>query len=214
MLTDLLGDPIQAPVPAIPAVQARPRRKDPEALRRKALRDELANPTLLLFEEVLEFLRRPILSMSDIPKEYRTADDYVVAAEGEVEEVNDPSIAYQPWGSEWVGDKNGFGWSAEGIHALQIQLFWESMKEMARSNNEHDKWSVLKWVFRPAYYKEYVWDKKLGHSRSFMTHERDLVFSFHNCAMAARLDKDLIRAGFERNLPPELIQQVLRVTEA
>lgn len=207
MLTDLFGQPLVVQAPLIH--QPRPRRKDPEALRLKALRNELKNPTLLLFDEVLEFLRKPILSITDIPQEYRSDRASVEPAKGEIDEVIGPDIAYQPWGDVWIEDKNGLSWSADGIHHLQKLLFWESMEEMALINNELEKWSVLKWVFRPAIRKYYVWSKKLGRSRGFQEHERDDTFSFHNCSMAVCMKEDVIRDGFSRNLPVELIQQVV-----
>lgn len=217
MHTDLFGHPIEVMLPVIEVDKPRPRRKNPEAARRKALREELKNPTFLLFEEVLEYLRRPILPIDIIPEEFRSDLAGVVAADEEETETVDYSkliLPYEAWGEVWFVDKNGLSWSRNGCSYLQNRIFWRSMEEMTLKNNDEDKWSVLKWVFSPAIVRHYVWIKKIGASRYFDVHERDYTFSFHNCAMAARIEKDAIREGFSRNLPADLIKAVLRVVNA
>jgi hypothetical protein len=85
------------------------------------------------------------------------------------------------------------------------------MEELALNNNEQEKWSVLRWIFRPAIWKHYVYDKRIGRSHCFEVHERDETFSFHNCCIAARVDEDTVREGVRRNIPVEVVKAVEKV---
>lgn len=214
-MTDLFGHPYVLPDPQQPKRQARPSRKDPEVLRLKALQRELQNPTLQLFSELLEYLTRPIFTADFLPSEFRNSDrQHVVTTEetgDEAPELVTDAIPYEAWGPAWVVDGNQLVWSAEGIQTLQNMLFWESMEEMTLHNNEHDKWSVLKWVFMPAIRKYYVFDRRIGASRCLKEHEREQTFSYANCAMAACMDADEVREGFRRNVPAEIIKAVEKV---
>lgn len=220
MLTDLFG--YETTPPAVPHGKhtgaARPHRKDPEALRRKALKQAEQNPTLWLFDEVLEFLCQPLLDHAMIPQQYRSDRANVVPAQEEevieTTRVHDHVIPFEPWGPAWLMSEHQGGvqlpWSYESVQHLQHLVFWESMEEMALSYNEQEKWDILKWVFRPAIRKYYIWDARIGKSHCYAEHESDQTFSFHNCCMAARMDEDHIRDGFRRNLPAEVINAVLR----
>jgi hypothetical protein len=82
---------------------------------------------------------------------------------------------------------------------------------LALSNNEHEKWSVLKWMYRPAIWRYYVWDRRIQRSHALLVHETDEPFTFHNCCIAARMDEDVIREGVRRHCPADLIEAVARV---
>ncbi|MFA7267521.1 MAG: hypothetical protein WC054_14525 [Candidatus Nanopelagicales bacterium] len=218
LLTDLFGQPIQPP----PWMQPEPSAQQPkkrkaqslEAKRRKMLRRELANATPMLFPEIMEWLARPVFSPDCLPKEFRFSDRRNVRLLEETGEEIDPDecvVPYASWGTPWIEDAHGMKWSREGLVALQNFLFWESMEEMTLINNSHDKWSVVKWVFMPAIRKYYVFDKRIGRSHCLEEHERDQTFSFHNCCIAARVTEDLVRNGFRRNLPAELMTAVTKV---
>lgn len=190
----------------------------PEAIRRaqatKRLNAARYSSNLDLFTDLLEFLKAPLLSAHSIPVEYRSDRNTVdlhAEVESGAEEGADVDIPYEPWGSAVVEDQHGLSWSREGLIAFQCNIFWESMEEMTLSNNEGEKWSVIKWVFQPALVKQYIWDKRVGRSHCLTTHERNHPFSFHNCAMAARMDADIIREGFRRNLPAAILQAVAKV---
>jgi hypothetical protein len=192
-----------------------------KAARTKKLKDIEASPQLSICDEVIEHLRRPILSFADIPSEYLRMKGCFRSDKSEVpllEETGDEidpdvvlTLPYEAWGPEWVQDGNGLKWSKEGVTFLQNQVFWESLEELRLHNNEPEKWSVLKWIFQPAVVKQYIYDVRIGRSHCLATHERDHPFSFHNCAMAARMEPDAVRAGVRRNVAVELYQAVIRV---
>lgn len=191
-------------------------RKREEAKLNRQLKKIATDPTLVLFDELAEYLRKPLIAGSMWSDELGRSDRFEVPLvvetedqEREVEAATD--IPYEPWGMPWVTDTNGLAWSAEAVQHLQIQLLWESLEEMALTNNELEKWSVLKWVFMPAIRKYYVWSNKLGKSHVIELHERDHPFSFHNCCMAARADEDLIRDTFRLHLDPEALKAVMKV---
>lgn len=218
-LTDLFGQSIPQPPWMQPNHGDQPQKprkaQSIEAKRRKMLRRELANPTPMLFPEIMEYLASPVFSEKFLPNEFRLSDRRIVNLLEETGDEVDPDVAlvvpYHPWGTEWIEDSNGLKWSREGVQALQNFLFWESMEEMTLINNEHEKWSILKWVFLPAIRKYYVFDKRIGKSRCLEEHERDQTLSFHNCCMSACMDEEMVRAGFRRNLPAELIKAVEKV---
>ncbi len=236
MLTDLCGDPVLAP----PCVQ-RPARKPVtlekfNAKRLKKQQKELqklqqhieGSRNLMLFDEVLEFLRAPIIQVV-VPFEFRSdcGDVPVIdeAQDGEGGGEVDVMIPYTSWGRPWVEynypsryDKGVcgqlIGWSKDGLLHTQTRLFWRSLEELGLSNNELEKWSVLKWIFRPAIRKEYVFDARIGRSHCLQWHEREETFSFHNCCIAARVEEDLIREGVRRNVSAQIIEAVERVVLA
>lgn len=185
--------------------------------RRSQFKKIAKDPTLVLFDELAEYLRQPLIARAAWSDEMGRSDRFDVPLVTETEDQEAESgdtatdIPYESWGKPWVVDDNGLSWSAEAVQHLQIQLLWESLEEMALTNNELEKWNVLKWIFMPAIRKYYVWSKALGKSRVFELHERDHPFSFHNCCMAARADEDLIRDTFRRYLDPEALNAVLKV---
>lgn len=229
-LTDLFGAPIAVPAIAVINPPFPKRRSDPakllEASRKRAAKKAAANPTAWLFEEVLEWLRGSVLQIDMLPREYRSDRrsvelDYIAEEKEEGkqevasgEEGASDRMPYEAWGPAWVTDANGLHWSTTGVEHLQNHMFWESMEEMALKNNELEKWSVLKWMFRPAIRKEYIWDERIGRSHEFQWHESSETFSFHNCCIAARMDEHEIRQGFRRNIPSEIIKEVEKVVLA
>jgi hypothetical protein len=120
-------------------------------------------------------------------------------------------IPYEPegWGRVWFDSENGFPWTSEGIRVLQNKLYWSSVIAVGKSD-EAEKWSALKWIFAPAIRKSFMWDKKRGKSICLETHENDYTFSFHLCAMAARMDEDLTRELIRKNIPDDLYQKVIQ----
>lgn len=190
--------------------------------REKKLHDRLANSiNLVLFVELLDQLKAPLFkAKAAIPEEYRSDIAGVrltEEAESEIAEVTDEShddaiaIPYEAWGTPEVIDDKGLAWSHEGLIFLQVRLFWRSMEELALSNNEGEKWSVVRWIFRPAYWHYYSYDKRIGRSHRLSVHERDDPFSFHNCCMASRMDADAVREGVRRNISKDIIEAVEKV---
>ncbi|WP_126448181.1 hypothetical protein [Sulfuricystis multivorans] len=206
---DLFGHPVATPVVSHPA---RRRVISEETKRAKLVRHlELSN-NLVLFDELLDYLKAPLLKNCQMPKEYQSDVGMVeIVEEDDEEAVESITIPYEAWGDVWVIDKHGLAWSKEGLLYTQVRLFWRSMEELALSNNEQEKWSVLRWIFRPAIWKYYVYDKRIGRSQCLAIHERDEPFSYHNCCIAARMDEDAVREGVRRNVPAEIIKAVERV---
>lgn len=215
-LTDLFGHPL----PLGPSGQRMPRaaecmRGSRERRARRALQAHLRQPNLVLFDEALEFLAAPLVAWR-VPAPYRSDCLSVPAhpessAEEQAPSGADSPIAYDPWGPVWITDRLGHGWSKASIDFLQVRLFWRSLEELALSNNEHEKWSVLKWMYRPAIWRYYVWDRRIQRSHALVVHETDEPFTFHNCCIAARMDEDVIREGVRRHCPADLIEAVARV---
>ncbi len=164
-------------------------------------------------------LKTPILSALSFPKggssagRKRTAlekaecDSSAGATQEEGLEIYGlPDIPYEPWGPAWVTDSAGYGWSMAAVHYFQIQLFWDSLEELTLSNNEREKWDVLKWIFKPAIRRFYVFGKP-----PVVWHENDEAFSFHNVCMTVRVDEDVIRDGIRRAANPEIMKAIDRV---
>ncbi len=211
--TDLFGHPVAAPQSAA-SPPVRRRVVSQEAKREKLLRHIEQSNNLVLFDELLDVLKAPLLHKTHLPTEFVSDVGRVAPAEDdECEEARAESvqIPYEAWGDAWVTDEKGLHWSTEGLLFTQVRLFWRSMEELALSNNEQEKWSVLRWIFRPAIWKHYVYDKRIGQSHCFEVHERDEPFTFHNCCIAARMDADAVREGVRRNIPAEVIKAVERV---
>lgn len=168
-----------------------------------------SSPISLLFEEVFELLKAPIINSFRVPHSFASDVRGVDVIDFDEEETETPiEIPYLSWGSPWIVDTNGFKWSCESMMFLQIRLFWRSVEELTLNNNEQEKWSVLRWIFRPAIWKHYVFDKKLGKSLCFPVHENDDPFSYHNCCISARVDEDRVREGVRRNIPVEIYKAV------
>ncbi len=225
MLTDLLGDPyvpptapVPEPPPAVSTLGHLYQKRQSKLFRglKKMQKKLKEGSTLLLFEEVLEFLRLPLMSAVPLPNEFRSDCGEVDVIEVEDDEVVDglPEIPCDMWGSSMVIDNKRHHWSKEGLLFVQTRLFWRSLEELALRNNEHEKWSVLKWIFRPAIRRDYFYDQRLGKSHCLQWHERDETFSFHNCCIAARMEEDAIREGVRRNIPEDIIEAVERVVLA
>ena len=211
---DLFGHPVAAPQNVTP-----PRRRvvSQAAKRAKLARHLEQSNNLVLFDELLDFLKAPLLK-NTVELDATFASDVGTVAVIEADEDGcsqdaDEAIAipYEAWGTAWVKDANGLAWSKEGLLFTQVRLFWRSMEELALNNNEQEKWSVLRWIFRPAIWKHYVYDKRIGKSHCMEVHERDEPFSFHNCCIAARVDGDVVREGVRRNIPVEVIKAVEKV---
>ena len=209
---DLFGHPV-----AIPLVTPKPvriRKVSQEAKRAKLIRHLEESTNLMLFDELLDFLKAPLLKNCQLPHEYQSDIGKVAVLEDDDDEVGNAmaiAIPYESWGEAWVTDKTGLNWSTEGLLFTQVRLFWRSMEELALSHNEQEKWSVLRWIFRPAIWKHYVYDKRVGKSHCLEVHERDEPFSFHNCCIAARMDEDSVREGVRRNVPVEIVKAVEKV---
>lgn len=215
MLTDfdLFGHPIATPQ-SYRSTPVRRRVVSQEAKRAKLIRHLESSNNLVLFDELLDFLKAPLLKHFDLPAEYASDVGQVAVVEvddDEDERTNTVGIPYDAWGDVWVLDSNGQKWSKEGLLFTQVRLFWRSMEELSLSNNEQEKWSVLRWIFRPAIWKHYVYDKRIGKSHCLEVHENDESFGFHNCCLAARMDEDAVREGVRRNVPAEVIEAVERV---
>jgi len=237
MLTDLLGDPVEVvkcvqhitPKPlSIEKFNALKLKKQQKQFLKLQQHIESSN-NLVLFDEVLAFLRAPLMQVI-VPTEFRSDCGEVpvvdeVQQDGEEGMKIDVMIPYVSWGQPWVvhnypsRSDEGLcsqllGWSKDALLHLQTRLFWRSLEEFGLSNNELEKWSALKWMFRPAIRKEYVFDARIGRSHCLQWHERDETFSFHNCCIAARMDEDVIREGVRRNIPVQIIEAVERVVLA
>ena len=190
MAFDLFGMPFH-----MPAARAETKHRKRDLIktllgkRERFLRRYTESPNLKLFDDLWEFLKSPIIQ--NIPEEYRSDIGTVGLEEGdeEVREDEDAAsvqIPYQPWGNAWV-DVDGMKWSAEAILFTQIRLFWRSFEELALNNNQEEKWSVLKWIFRPAIRKYWWWNKRKNRSEQFAVHEREEPFTFHNSVYETRL---------------------------
>lgn len=209
---DLLGHPIALPQTATEhPYKSRP--ISPETKRAKIARSFEQSKNLVLFDELLDYLKAPLLVGCQLPTEYQSDAGKVAVAEDDDEEISVTSeeIPFEAWGEGWITDRHGLLWSKEGLLFTQVRLFWRSMEELALSNNEQEKWSVLRWLFRPAIWKHYVYDKRIGRSHCLEVHERDDPFSFHNCCIAARMEGDAVREGVRRNIAAEIIKAVEKV---
>lgn len=165
-----------------------------------------------LFEQALEALKGQMLLSFDMPDFVSDCRGVTPAAEEEGEAIEaTPEIPYVSWGKPWFADRSGMVWSGEALVYLAQRLLWRSLEELALTDNEHDKWSCLKWIFKPALRKEYVYDKKLGRSQVFTVHENDEPFSFHNCCLLTGMDEDEIRQGVRRVLPAVVVEAVEQV---
>lgn len=211
---DLFGHPL-APPSHPHAHSGRRRVPSQESKRAKLVRHLEQSSNLVLFDELLEYLKGPILDVVQLPAEFESDVPATVVVDDDIEEaVDDPAslaIPYEPWGTPWVIDRHDLRWSVAGLLFTQVRLFWRSLEELALSNNEQEKWSVLRWLHRPAIWKYYVYDKRIGRSHCLEVHERDEPFSFHNCCIAARMDEDKVREGVRRNIPAVVIKAVEKV---
>lgn len=215
---DLFGHPVASPQ-SVTSTPVRRRVVSQAAKRAKLARHLEKSNNLVLFDELLDYLKAPLLKHNvDLDATYAsdvgTVEVIEVDEDGEsrTQEADDAVvIPYEAWGNDWVTDSNGLTWSKEGLLFTQVRLFWRSMEELALNNNEQEKWSVLRWIFRPAIWKHYVFDKSIGKSHCLEVHERDETFSFHNCCIAARVDGDVVREGVRRNIPVEVFKAVERV---
>ena len=212
---DLFGHPVASSQAIDPPVR---RRAVSQAAKRAKLARHLEQSNnLVLFDELLDFLKAPLLKNTvELDATFASDVGTVAVIKNDVYgclQVADEAIAipYEAWGTAWVKDANGLAWSKEGLLFTQVRLFWRSMEELALNNNEQEKWSVLRWIFRPAIWKHYVYDKRIGKSHCMEVHERDEPFSFHNCCIAARVDGDVVREGVRRNIPVEVIKAVEKV---
>jgi hypothetical protein len=207
-VTDLLGFPL---TPEVAAPAKRRRAVTLEARRVRFCRRLEQSCNLLLFEDLLVALSCPLLEVG-LPEEFASDIGEVAVPEDEDTEGDTAKIAipYAAWGKPWVTDSKQLSWSEEGIRFLQVRLFWRSMEELGLNNNAREKLSVLKWIFRPAFDRSFIFDTAKGKSHRLLTHERDDTFSFHNCCMAARMDEDILREGVRRNIPKDILQSVER----
>ncbi len=208
---DLFGHPVASPRSVVSPPDRR-RLFSQEAKRAKLVRHLEQSNNLVLFDEMLDYLKVPLLRNTQLPTEYASDVGKVAVVEDDEEaSAETVQIPYEAWGDVWVTDAKGHHWSKEGLLFTQVRLFWRSMEELALSNNAQEKWSVLRWIFRPAIWKHYVYDKRIGKSHCFEVHERDEPFTFHNCCIAAIMDAEVVREGVRRNVPAEVIKAVERV---
>lgn len=211
-LTNIHFDLFGAPVLTLPPRQRRVATIRQAKVRPRPVVEESIN--LDLFQELFESLKKPLLPENvELPADF--ASDIVgvslIDDEDAESSLDLASIPYEAWGKPWVTDENGHKWSREGLLFLQVRLFWRSIEELTLINNEQEKWSCLRWIFRPAYWKHYMYDERIGRSRCLAVHERDEPFSFHNCCIAARVDAETVREGVSRNVPADVIKAVERV---
>lgn len=212
MVTDLFGHPL--PVVILDHKPSKPRIASPDAKRRKLLRQLSESKNGLLFEDILDLLKAPLISQLPVAHPYASDIGGIPVAQDEDEEMVDQvSIPYEAWGTPFVTDSKGHQWSMESLLFTQVRIFWRSMEELVLHNNETEKWSVLKWIFRPARYKRYIYDKRMGRSHCLEVHEREEPFTFHNCCIAARVDEEGVREGVRRSLPDEVVQAIDRFYE-
>ena len=214
LLTDLFGHPIVTPQPGTSPVRRRP--VSPETKRAKLIRHLESSANRVLFDELFELLKAPLLQQFSIPEEFASdIGDVAVQEETQADEETSKSLStvipYEAWDKPWIQDDKDLKWSKEGLIFTQVRLFWRSFEELSLNNNEQEKWSVLRWIFRPAIKKLYMYDKRIGKSLCLPVHERDETFSFHNCCIAARMDGDVIREGVRRNISVEVIKAVEKV---
>ena len=145
---DLFGHPVASSQAIDPPVR---RRAVSQAAKRAKLARHLEQSNnLVLFDELLDFLKAPLLK-NTVELDATFASDVGTVAVIEADEDGcsqdaDEAIAipYEAWGTAWVKDANGLAWSKEGLLFTQVRLFWRSMEELALNNNEQDKWSVLR----------------------------------------------------------------------
>lgn len=159
----------------------------------------------LTIEQAIARLANPILAPDASRRHSEKARVSIAEAEQE-QDVCEVAVPYEPWGEAWVMDKHDLRWSIEGLKFLRVRVFWESFDELALSNNEREKWDILKWIFKPVIRKHFVFGQPVVE-----WHQNDEFFSFHNCCLAVGMDEDVIREGIVRNVDPEIIEAVLRV---
>ena len=204
---DLFGCPV-APAKPVPA---RSRAVVSQEMKQKRLIRKLES-NLLLFPDLLETLSRPIFVNAMFPAEFMSDIGNVAVPDEDVaddeEAAASVNIPYEAWGDAWITDDKDLKWSMESMLFLQIRLFWRSMEELALNNNAQEKWSVLRWIFRPAIWKYFMYNQRIGKSRCLDVHENDEPFGFHNCCIAARMDEDAVREGVRRNMPADIIKAV------
>lgn len=160
----------------------------------------------LLFADIAGFLSKPIIKFRGKKKQRPEVE--LLSEDFDEDETRDVSIPYAPWGEPWIVDKNGLSWSFEAVHFLQHIVFWESVEILGMAKCEEWKWNVLKWIFEPAYRHRYIFDKRINRSHKLEWHERDETFSFHNTAIAARVDPEELRELLRRELAPEVIKAI------
>ena len=216
--TDLFGHPVVLPQSVTGHTPVRRRVSDevqPETKRKKLLRKIEQSGNLVLFDALFQMLKSPLVHALAVPQGYASdiADCAVVDHDDEDSFDLNIAIPYAAWGKPVVEDKWGNKWSEDGLLFTQIRLFWRSFEELALNNNEQEKWSVLKWIFRPAIWKHYVYDQRRGKSHCLEVHERDDPFSFHNCCLAVRMEEELLRDGVSRNIPVEVLNAVRAVSK-
>lgn len=223
MLIDLFGEPVLPKADAskqqakpFPRTLADKRAKflklvsSPKDAERLAAKIE-SGPTIPLFVDFLDYLKAPLVPKGlKVVQSDRGAVAIRVETGDEVDGEVEPQIPYEPWGVPWI-ESHGLKWSVEAISHLQVQVFWESMEELGLHNNEHEKWSVLKWILMPAIKKLYVYDKRINKSHCLPVHEREEPFSFRNCCIAARMDADELREMIRQRLPAEILEAVQKV---
>ena len=110
---DLFGHPVVVPNTSNPPVRRRV--VSEEAKRAKLIRHLEQNNNFLLFEELLDFLKAPLLTAAKLPNEYASDVGQVAVVEeedrskAEIEEARAATIEipYEPWGESWVVDAKG-----------------------------------------------------------------------------------------------------------
>lgn len=198
-----------------------PTRKYRNAVRQAARRLE-QSPTPFLFGEaeaasLLEALMQPLLDaqfLSLPSEEYETLG---VVEDEPLPEVSDDlalllaAVDAQSARDPWVVSHEQCPWHREEITLIQCKLYHQSLLELTLSDNENEKWDVLKWIFAPAVTKRYIYDARIGRSHCLTLHEYDHPFSFRNCCIAARRDEDEWRDIVRANIGPSIYEAVSRI---
>lgn len=214
METDLFGFPLASEPTRQRQTSRTPRKRTVSPEKLKAYLD--TSDTLPLWDNLFQFLTEPLNITPDAELRHGDGGRAVVPVEADVapqDDVEDvtPEIPYQAWGEPVVTDRHGLLWSDEGLEALRRRVWRESFEEMMLHNNEPEKWSVLKWIFRPAVWKYYVYQESAGSQSCLEIHEMDEPFGFYNCCLAVGVDPDEVRTMVRRKLPAELMKEIDRV---
>jgi hypothetical protein len=222
--TDLFNFPVDTPPRVTELRPPRdPMRKYRDAVRQAARRIEQSNTPFLFGEDaaasLLEALMQPLLDaqLVGLPMvEYQTLgliDD--APAPEQVDDLALLMCAIDPRssGDPWVVSHEQCPWHRDEITLIQCKLYHQSLLELTLSDNENEKWDVLKWIFAPAVTKRYIYDERIGRSHCLTLHEYDHPFSFRNCCIAARRDEDEWRDIVRANIGPSIFEAICKIVK-
>ena len=110
MVTDLFGHPVRAVI--LDRKPSKPRSASPDAKRRKLLRHLSESKNGLLFEDILDALKVPLISHLPVAHPYASDIGGIpVAEEDDGEGADAVAIPYEAWGTPFVTDSKGHHWS-------------------------------------------------------------------------------------------------------